>query len=64
MAVILVARAGGPGSGFVRVATIVIAVYLVLGTGINAISRSHAERTVIAPLVALLAVSALIIARD
>ncbi len=64
IAAVLIARSTGPGSTFVRVAAWVICAYMVLGTGLNAISRSPSERTVIAPLVGVLAVCALIIARD
>lgn len=48
--------------GFARVATWVLLAYFVVGTGLNAISRSRAEARVMTPTCALLAVLVLVVA--
>ena len=48
--------------GFVGVAIWVLTGYLVLGIGMNAISRSRPERMVMTPVVAILAAACLVVA--
>ena len=66
LAVVLLWRAGvvgpGPGSRAVRAAAWVVAGYFVLGTGMNALSRSRAERRTMTPVAAVLAALAVVVA--
>ncbi len=62
IAAVLIARAFDPSSSFVRIATWVIFGYSVVGLGLNAFSRSRAERMVMTPVSAVLAACALVLA--
>lgn len=64
MAVVLVVRAADEAgsNSFVSTATWVLVAYFVLGIAVNAASRSRAERLVMTPTCAVLAVCALVIA--
>lgn len=66
IAVVLLWRAGvvvpGPPSGAVRAAAWVVAGYFVLGTGMNALSRSREERRTMTPVAAVLAALAVVVA--
>jgi hypothetical protein len=63
---VLILQAAGSVSllpdGFAAVAIWVLTGYLVLGIGMNAISRSRPERLVMTPVAALLAVACLVLA--
>ncbi len=63
---VLILQAAGTLSllpnGFVGVAIWVLTGYLVLGIGMNAISRSRPERMVMTPVVAILAAACLVLA--
>lgn len=64
-AALLLSRAGvlpGGDSGVVVVLSWLLFAYFALGTVVNALSRSRAERLVMTPSCALLAVAALVIA--
>lgn len=65
LALVVLARAGAVDvlpDGFSRVATWVVFGFFVLNTALNAISRSRAERLVMTPVAAVLAVLALLVA--
>ncbi|MFK5635524.1 MULTISPECIES: hypothetical protein [unclassified Ornithinimicrobium] len=66
-AAVLLARAGivtGGDDRLVVVATWVLLGYFVLGTGVNAVSRSTLERRTMTPVCAVLALATLVVALD
>lgn len=64
-ALVLLSRAGflpGGESAPVRISTWALTIYFVVGIGMNAISRSRAERAVMTPVCVVLAACSLVVA--